>query len=316
MWRYVGRRALAIVPALLGLSVLIFLMVRIIPGTVVEQLLGDTLASKETIEALRAYFGLDKPIYVQYFEWLGRVVTGDLGTSWRTGKPVLQMISDLLPLTGELAILSVLVSMIVGVSLGIISAIKQDSWIDNVARVAALFGLSMPVFWQGTMLILIFSLYFNWMPSIMWVPLWQNPVENLKILALPAICLGTASAASVMRMTRSCMLDVMRQEYVRTARAKGLREQTVIVVHALRNAIIPVITVIGVQLGYQFGGVVVVEEVFTLNGIGRLVLSGIYQRDYPVVQGTILFIGVIFMISNLLVDVLYGFFDPRIRYGD
>ncbi|MHB1416802.1 MAG: ABC transporter permease [Chloroflexota bacterium] len=316
MGRYMARRLLALVAALLGLSVLIFLMIRLVPGTVVEQLLGDSFASPETITALRNYFGLDKPIYIQYFEWLGKVLTGDLGTSWRTGKPVLQMIFDLLPITGELAILSVLISMVVGVSLGIISAIKQNTLIDSLTRIAALLGLSMPVFWQGTMFILLLSLYFNWMPSIVWVSFWDNPIENLKILILPALCLGTASAASVMRMTRSCMLDVLRQEYVRTARAKGLHERAVIAGHALRNAIIPVITVVGVQLGYQFGGVVVVEEVFTLNGIGRLVLSGIYQRDYPVVQGTILFIGFIFMLSNLLVDLLYGFFDPRIRYGD
>ena len=316
MLKYIAGRVLALVPALLGLSILIFLMIRLIPGTVVEELLGDATATPQMIAALRAYFGLDQPLYVQYFSWLGKVLTGDLGTSWRTGKPVLQMILALLPLTGELAILSVLVSMIVGVALGIISAIKQDTPIDNLARVVALFGLSMPVFWQGTMLILIFSLYFNWMPPIMWVPIWQDPIQNLQILILPALCLGTASAATVMRMTRSCMLEVLRQEYVRTARAKGLHEQAVIAVHALRNAIIPVITVVGMQLGYQFGGVVVVEEVFTLNGIGRLVLSGIYQRDYPVVQGTILFIGVIFMVSNLLVDILYGLFDPRIRYGD
>jgi peptide/nickel transport system permease protein len=317
MWKYIARRFLALIPALLGLSLIIFGLVRLIPGTVVEQLLGsEGLATRETIESLRAYFGLDQPVYVQYTSWLSRVLQGDLGNSWRTGKPVLQMIFDRLPITGELALLSILVSMVVGVSLGIVSAIKQNTPIDTFARVTALFGLSIPVFWQGTMLILLFSIFLNWMPSVTWIPFWQDPVENLKMLALPAICLGTASAASVMRMTRSCMLEVLRQEYVRTARAKGLREQAVIIAHALRNALIPVITVIGVQLGYQLGGVVVVEEVFTLNGVGRMVLASIYQRDYPVVQGSILFIGVVFMLSNLIVDVLYGFFDPRIRYSD
>ncbi len=317
MWKYIARRVVALVPALFGLSIIIFLMVRLIPGTVVEQLIGaEGSATEETIRGLRAYFGLDQPIYTQYLNWVGRVITGDLGTSWRTGAPVGQMILDRLPITGELAILSVLVSMIVGVTLGIISAIKQDTLIDNFARVVALFGLSIPVFWQGTMLILLFSVYLGWMPSVVWVPLWQDPLENLKILILPALCLGTASAASVMRMTRSAMLEVMRQDYIRTARAKGLREQAVIAVHALRNALIPVITVLGMQLGYQIGGVVVVEEVFTLNGVGRMIIASIYQRDYPLVQGSILFIGVVFMLSNLIVDVLYGLFDPRIRYGD
>lgn len=317
MWKYIARRVVALVPALFGLSLIIFAMVRLIPGTVVEQLLGsEGLATRETIESLRAYFGLDQPVHVQYVNWLCRVVQGDLGNSWRTGKPVLQMIFDRLPVTGELALLSVSISMVVGVALGIVSAIRQNTLVDSFARVAALLGLSIPVFWQGTMLILLFSVYLNWMPSVIWVPFWQDPAENLRALALPALCLGTASAASVMRMTRSCMLEVLRQEYVRTARAKGLREQSVIIVHALRNAVIPVITVVGVQLGYQLGGVVVVEEVFTLNGVGRMVLASIYQRDYPVVQGVILFIGVVFMLSNLIVDVLYGFFDPRIRYSD
>lgn len=317
MHKFIIRRIIALVPTFFGLSILVFLMVRLIPGTIVEQIIGsDALASRETINSLRAYFGLDQPIYVQYILWLSKVLTGDLGNSWRTGQPVLRMILDRLPITGELALLAIGVAMLVGIALGIVSAIKQNTFIDSFTRVIALLGLSIPVFWQGTMLILLLSVYLDWMPPVIWVPFWQNPITNLQILIIPAICLGTASAASVMRMTRSCMLDVLRQDYVRTARSKGLREYAVIAGHALRNALIPVITVLGTQLGYLLGGVVVVEQVFTLNGIGRMLLASIYQRDYPLVQGSILFVGVIFMVLNLVVDVLYGSLDPRTRYSD
>jgi peptide/nickel transport system permease protein len=220
-----------------------------------------------------------------------------------------------LPVTFELTALAVAFALLLGIPAGIVSATRRNQTIDNVTRVGTLLGLSVPVFWQGTMLILFFSIYLRWMPPVVWVDFFTDPRRNLTIMLLPALCLGTASAANIARTTRACMLDVLRSEYIRTAAAKGLTGRLVILKHALRNALIPVVTVAGLQMGILLGGTVVVEEVFTLPGIGRLVLWSIYQRDYPLTQSTILFIAVLFMTINLAVDVLYGYLDPRIRYS-
>jgi peptide/nickel transport system permease protein len=304
------------VPSLIGVTLVVFLMLRLIPGTVVEQMLGlEALATKETVESLRRFFGLDQPIHVQYAEWAGRVLSGDLGRSWRTAQPVTQLIWSRLPVTLELTLLSILVSIALGVATGIVSALRQGTLLDNLTRLGSLFGLSIPVFWQGTMLILLLSFYFGWAPPVDWANPFQEPGTNLKMMALPALCLGTASAATVMRMSRATLLDVLRQDYIRTAHAKGASQRGVVAGHALKNAMIPVITVVGLQVGTLLGGVVVVEEVFTLPGVGRLILQAIYARDYPVVQGTVLFIAVLFMVTNLIVDVCYAALDPRIRYG-
>jgi peptide/nickel transport system permease protein len=296
--------------------VLVFLMLRLVPGTVVEQMIGaDAVVSQAMVDQLKSFFGLDQPWYVQYASWIGRLAHGDLGTSWRTGKPVILLILERLPVTLELTILSVGFALALGMPAGIVSAIRRDRAIDQVTRVGTLLGLSVPVFWQGTMLILFFSLYLRWMPPIVWVDLFTDPKRNLTIMLLPVICLGTASAANIARTTRACMLDVLRSEYVRTAAAKGLTRRVVVLKHALKNALIPVVTVVGLQAGILLGGTVVVEEVFTLPGVGRLVLWSIYQRDYPVTQSTILFIAVLFMTINLAVDLLYRYLDPRIRYA-
>jgi peptide/nickel transport system permease protein len=301
---------------LVGLTVLIFLMLRLIPGTVVEQMIGaDAIVSPAMVAELRRFFGLDQPWYVQYARWIGELAQGHLGTSWRTGKPVLQLILERLPVSIELTALAVSFALVLGIPAGIISAAKRDRAIDNVTRVGTLLGLSIPVFWQGTMLILFFSIYLRWMPPVVWVDFFTDPRRNLTIMALPAICLGTASAANIARITRACMLDVLRSDYVRTAAAKGMTPRLVVLKHALKNALIPVVTVAGLQIGILLGGTVVIEEVFTLPGVGRLVLWAIYQRDYPLTQSTILFIAVMFMTINLAVDVLYGYLDPRIRYG-
>jgi peptide/nickel transport system permease protein len=302
---------------LLGLTILVFLMLHLIPGTVVEQMIGaDAMMSQQMVDQLKRFFGLDRPWYVQYGHWLGQLVRGDLGTSWRTGKPVLSLILERLPVTIELTVLSVVFSLILGVAAGILSAVWRDRPVDHVTRVGTLLGLSIPVFWQGTMLILFFSLYLRWMPPIMWVDILTDPRRNLTIMLLPALCLGTAAAANVARTTRSCMLDVLSSDFVRTARAKGLAGRGIVLKHALTNALIPIVTVVGLQLGILLGGTVVVEEVFTLPGVGRLVLWSIYQRDYPVTQSTILFIAALFMTLNLAIDLLYGYLEPRIRYGD
>jgi peptide/nickel transport system permease protein len=301
---------------LIGLSLLVFLMLRLVPGTVVEQLIGaDAVASPAMVAELKRFFGLDQPWWRQYGSWVAALGHGDLGTSWRTGKPVVTLILERLPVTIELTVLAVGFALVLGIPAGIVSATRRDRAIDNVTRVGTLVGLSVPVFWQGTMLILFFSIYLRWMPPVVWVDLFADPARNLTIMALPALCLGTASAANIARTTRACMLDVLRSEYIRTAAAKGLAERLVVLKHGLKNALIPIVTVAGLQMGILLGGTVVVEEVFTLPGIGRLVLWSIYQRDYPLTQSTILFIAVMFMTINLAVDVLYGYLDPRIRYS-
>jgi peptide/nickel transport system permease protein len=314
--RYLLVRLYSMALTLLGLTVLVFLMLRLIPGTVVEQMIGaDAVVSAAMVEQLRAFFGLDQPWYVQYGRWLGGLVQGDLGTSWRTGKPVIALIVERLPVTLELTFMAVAFALVLGLLAGIVSAVRSDRAIDNVTRVGALLGLSVPVFWQGTMLILFLSIYLRWMPPVMWVDFARDPVKNLTIMLLPAVCLGTASAANIARTTRACMLDVLGSEYIRTAAAKGLVPRLVVLKHALKNALIPIVTVVGLQIGILLGGSVVVEEVFTLPGVGRLVLWSIYQRDYPLTQSTILFVAVMFMTVNLVVDMLYAYLDPRIRYG-
>jgi len=301
---------------LVGVSVIVFLMLRLVPGTVVEQMIGaDAVVSPAMVAELKRFFGLDQPWWRQYAIWVGSLAHGDLGTSWRTGKPVIALIMERLPVTLELTGLAVAFSLLLGIPAGIVSATRRDGAVDNVTRVGTLLGLSVPVFWQGTMLILFFSIYLRWMPPVVWVDFFTDPRRNLTIMALPALCLGTASAANIARITRSCLLDVLRSEYIRTAAAKGLTHRLVVLKHALKNALIPIVTVAGLQMGILLGGTVVVEEVFTLPGVGRLVLWSIYQRDYPLTQSTILFIAVMFMAINLAVDVLYGYLDPRIRYS-
>ena len=315
MRAYVLKRVLSLVPTLVGVTILVFLMVRMIPGTVVDQLIGtEARVDESTKAAMRAFFGLDQPLHVQYWNWFSGLLRGDLGQSWRSGLPVSKMIFDRLAVTAELGLLALAVSLLVGLPLGVLSAVRENTGLDHVVRVVSLFSLSIPIFWQAAMLILALSLWFNWVPPVEYAPPTRDPLGNLKQMILPAIVLGTVVAAQVMRMTRSSLLEVLRHDYVRTARAKGLAERLVVSRHALGNALIPIITVIGVQVGYLLGGAVVTEEVFTLPGVGRLVLNAVYERDYPLVQGTILFIAVLFMLSNLAVDLLYAYLDPRIRY--
>ena len=315
MWRYALRRLAAMAATLLGVSVIVFVMMRLIPGTVVEQLLGQSaLISEETLRSLRAFFGLDRPWHVQFTDWLGGALRGDLGTSWRSDRPVLDLILARLPVSAELAVGAVAWSLLLGVPLGALAALRRGTTCDSSIRFTATLGLSVPAFWQGTLLILVFSLYLQWMPPLQWVSITEDPRGNLSLIALPVVTLGTATAAVITRMTRSSMLDVLRQDYVRTARAKGAAEARVAGRHGLRNALIPVVTVAGVQMGYILGGIVVVEDVFNLPGVGRLLLDAIFQRDYPVVQGTILVGAALFMLLNLAVDLLYAVIDPRIRY--
>ena len=315
MRTYLLKRVLSLVPTLIGVTILIFLMMRMIPGTVVDQLIGtEGRADEATKAAMRAFFGLDQPLYVQYWRWVSGVLVGDFGQSWRSGLPVGKMIFDRLAVTAELGLLALLISLLVGIPLGTLSAVRENTMLDHVARIVSLFSLSVPIFWQAAMLILALSLWFNWVPPVDFASPVRDPLANLTQMLLPAVVLGTVVAAQVMRMTRASLLDVLRHDYVRTARAKGLAEGLVVRRHAFKNALIPIITVIGVQIGYLLGGAVVTEQVFTLPGVGRLVLDAVVQRDYPLIQGTILFIALLFMLSNLVVDLLYAYLDPRIRY--
>jgi peptide/nickel transport system permease protein len=301
------------VPVLFGISLVVFALVRLIPGDVVQILLG-TSASEQQIETLRRLFGLDQPLPVQFADWFSHVVRGDLGTSLRTGRPVLPDLVARFGVTLQLTLSSMLIALVVAIPLGITSAARRGQLWDAASRLLALIGLSIPNFWLGTLLILFASLAIGWLPPVGFVSLLDDPGLGIQTLLLPSIALGTALAAFVMRMLRSTLLEVLGQEYVRTAYAKGLHDRTVVYTHALKNAFIPVLTVIGIQIGYLLGGAVVVEQVFSLPGLGRFLLDAISTRDYPIVQGGVLFIALVFSLVNLVVDVLYASLDPRIRY--
>jgi peptide/nickel transport system permease protein len=317
MFRYLTERAIAFIPTLLGVSILIFAAIRLVPGDAITSMLGTEAGMLTDVQraSLERYFGLDQPPITQYFSWLGGVVRGDLGLSMRYGQPVLQLIADRFPTTLELAFLSLCVALVIGIPLGILSATSRNSFIDLFARVFALIGLAMPSFILGTLLIFVLSVYFHYLPnSGDYTPLWEDPARNLQQMIFPAITLGFAFSASIMRTTRSAMLEVLGQDYIRTARSKGLAERLVINRHALRNSLIPVITILGVELGYLVGGTVIIEEIFSLPGIGRLIYNAISQRDYALVQGVALFIALNFIIMNLVIDVIYTVIDPRISY--
>lgn len=291
-------------------------MIRIIPGDIVDLMIGPELyVGAEYRAELRAKYGLDQPIYVQYSNWVGQIVQGNFGMSLRNNEPVLGTIFRRLPLTAELAVLSVVLSALVAVPLGVISAVKRNSATDFVVRLIAMLGLSIPNFWLAAMLLLVTGVVFHWQPGLLLVPPWVDPWSNLQQMAMPVIALSLALMAIVMRMTRSSLLEVLRQEYIQTARAKGLVTSTIMIRHALKNAFIPVVTVLGVQVGALLGGTVVIEVIFGLPGVGRLVIDAISARDYPMLQGTVLFIATIFALVNLLVDVAYAYLDPRIRYA-
>ncbi|MDI6772622.1 MAG: ABC transporter permease [bacterium] len=315
MQRYLATRLLALIPVLLGILAVVFLLIRLIPGDAVQLFLGTQVEmTPEQMAELRRFFGVDKPIWAQFVDYLGRILRGDFGVSLRTSRAVLPDIMARLPLSFQLAMFALAIALAIAVPLGILSAVTRNSAFDVLTRIGGLLGLSMPNFWLGAMLILVFSRYLH-VSLGQYVPLRQNPLGTLESLYLPAIALGVAIAAILMRYIRSSLLEVLGQDYVRTARGKGLRASAVMLRHALPNAMIPVITVVGFQMGYLLGGTVVIEEIFALPGMGRLVLQAIFQRDYPVVQGVVLTIALLFVVTNLVVDLLYAWIDPRIRYG-
>jgi peptide/nickel transport system permease protein len=315
MQRYLATRLLALIPVLLGILAVVFLLIRLIPGDAVQLFLGTQVEmTPAQMAELRRFFGVDKPMWAQFIDYLSRILHGDFGVSLRTSRPVLPDILARLPLSFQLASFALFIAMLIAVPLGILSAVTRNSAFDVFTRIGGLLGLSIPNFWLGAMLILVFSRYLH-VSLGQYVPLTRNPLGTLQSLYLPAISLGVAIAAILMRYMRSSLLEVLGQEYVRTAWGKGLQTRAVMLRHALPNALIPVLTVLGFQMGYLLGGTVVIEEIFALPGMGRLVLQAIFQRDYPVVQGVVLMIALLFVLTNLAVDLLYAWIDPRIRYG-
>jgi len=317
MIRYIARRALLVVPVLVGLSIAVFLMLRLIPGDVVDVILGsEGSASPERVAELRRMFGLDQSLPQQYLGWIASLLSGDFGRSIRTSRPILPDVLARVPVTYQLTVMAMVLSLLLAVPLGIVSSVKRSTGVDSLVRVVGLLGLSIPNFWLASMLVLLVSQHFRGgLPTSGYVYPNQDLLGSFRSLLLPALALGAANMAILMRMTRSSMLEVLGQEYVLTARAKGLVERLVLYRHALRNALIPVVTVAGVQVGYLLGGAVIIEQIFALPGLGTLVLNGISQRDYPVVQAGMLFIAASFVLVNLAVDVLYAYLDPKIHYG-
>ena len=305
MVSYILRRIVMLIPVLFGVTLVSFSLLHLVPGDPAE-VLGGQEASKADIDRIRKEYGLDQPLVVQYARFVGNAVRGNLGISIQSRHPVRELLLQRLAFTLQLALASVLVAAALGLLAGIISSTRQYSFFDTASMLGALFGISMPIFWLGLLLILVFAANLQWLPS--------GGTGSIRHLILPAIALGSASAAVIARMTRASMLEVTRQDYIRTARATGYRERVIIFRHALKNAMIPVLTVFGLEFGSMLGGAVLTETVFSLPGIGRLLVEGIFARDYPVVQGAMILVASTFVLVNLLTDVAYAFFDPRIRY--
>lgn len=312
MLSFTVKRLGQLILLLLGISFIVFMSMHIAPGDPAA-IIGGPTATASDLAAIREELGLNDPVLVQYVDYMKGLLQGDLGFSYQTGQPVGEAVLSRLPNTIKLATASMIVAVVIGIPLGMLSAIKHNSWMDTAGTSFSLFGVSIPNFWLGTMLILIFSVNLGWLPvSGLSAPFYT--LEGFQQLILPSITLGTASAALIARITRSSMLEVTKQDYIRTSKAKGVKKNSIIWVHALRNAMIPVLTVIGINFGSLLGGTIVTEQVFAINGVGRLMIDAISSRDFPMVQGTVLLIAAIFVLVNLLVDLIYVQIDPRVSY--
>ncbi|MEX2145596.1 MAG: ABC transporter permease [Candidatus Rokuibacteriota bacterium] len=311
--KYALKRLLVALPSLLLASVIVFSLSRLIPGDVVVLMMEENQYAND-IEEMRRKLGLDRPIHVQYFEWMGRVVQGDLGNSLYTGRPVIEELARRVPVSLELGAVAVVFAILVGVPFGVVSATRQDSVRDYTARSAAILGLSMPGFWLGTLVVVLPAIYFGWTPSIEFTRFEDHPGRHLAQFLIPGCLLGIASAASIMRLTRTQLLEVLRMDYVRTAWSKGLVERRIVLKHCLKNALIPVVTVLGIQIAQVLSGTIIFESIFGLPGMGRFLFDAITERDYPVIQGINLVVVTTVVGVNLLVDVLYAYLDPRIRF--
>ncbi|MFT8871804.1 MAG: ABC transporter permease [Sporolactobacillus sp.] len=313
MGKYILKRLLMAIPTLFGISLLTFFLIRLVPGDTVTAMLGTSYDPKQATE-LRAQLGLNKPIIIQYIIWISHVLCGNLGTSSFTNQSVLGALLQRLPITLELTLLSIFVALAIAIPLGVYAAFKKGEALDYVSSSVSMFGVSVPNFWLGTLLILIFSLHWHLLPSSGYEPPSQSIIGNLRSMIMPVLALGTAVGAVTMRSTRSAMLEVFSEDYIKMAKAKGSSQTRLIWKHALKNALIPVITVLGIQIGYLLGGSVIIEQVFALPGIGQLSLQAISNRDYSLLQGCILFVATAFIVINLCIDVIYGLINPKIRY--
>ena len=320
MRTYVIRRLLMIIPTLFLVTLIVFFLLRFIPGDVID-LMVDQLASSSggvssdtTAESLRHALGLDVPVHVQYWHWLGGVLQGDLGDSLWTHRPVTETIGNALPVSVELGLLALIVGLVMAVPIGTYSAMRQDSLGDYSGRTIAMLAISVPSFWLATMVFVYPAVWWGWAPRVDFIPIAQDPAGNLGQFVLPAFILGMVLSGVTMRMTRTMMLEVLRQDYIRTAWSKGLRERTIVLRHALKNASMPVITIVGLQVPILIGGAVIIEQIFSLPGIGRLMLDAITRRDYPIISGINVILALFVLGSNLVVDLMYGYLDPRIQY--
>ena len=322
MQRYVIRRLLLIVLTLFLVSVIVFLLIRLIPGDIVDSMIAEMMRGGQILgeppdrERLERVFGIDIPMHVQYGRWLRDLLLhGSLGNSLLNGAPVLDLIASRIGVTFELGLLAILISMLISMPIGIYSAMRQDTFGDYFGRSVAIVFIAVPSFWIGTLIMIYPSIWWGWSPSLEIIPFTQDPVGNLKMFLIPSFILGMAMAGTTMRMTRTMMLEVLRQDYIRTAYSKGLRESLVVVRHALRNALIPVVTVIGAELVLLAGGSIIIEQIFALPGTGKLMLEALHQRDYTIVSGINMVVATVVVVSNLLVDLSYAYLDPRVRYG-
>lgn len=310
MLAFLTRRTLIAIPTIILISIFVFSLQQLLPGDPILVMAGEE-RDPDVIAALREKYRLNDPIPVQYFAWAGNALQGDLGISLRTQQPVLELIGEKLPVTIQLAVMALTIAILIGIPAGVLSAYKKDTWIDWVANIIALSGLSVPNFWLGIMLILLVSVRLGWLPASGYMPLSEDPLQSIRTMIMPAFVLGTAIAATLMRHTRSAMLSVLRSDYVRTARAKGLKERVVLVKHALRNALVPVVTVITLLFGELLAGAVLTEQIFTIPGFGKLVVDAVFNRDYAVVQGIVLCTGIAFIFMNILADAAYRILNPR-----
>jgi peptide/nickel transport system permease protein len=316
MHGYIIRRFLALIPTLIFASFIVFLTVRLVPGNIIDLMLSqnDVSASKQTREQLEAALGLDTPIYIQYFKWIGALLfKGSLGNSLWTNTPVMEEIIYRLPITFELGFLGLFIALLIGIPIGVYAALRQDTIGDYVLRTASILALAIPAFWTGTLVMVFPSIWWGWSPSVKYITFAQDPLGHLALMAIPALILGKGLSAVIMRLTRTLMLEVLRQDYIRTARAKGLATGTIVWRHALRNALIPVVTLIGLQAPVMFGGAVILEQIFVIPGMGLLLLEAVSSRDYPTITGVFLVIGVAVVLINLFVDLSYGWLDPKVR---
>src|SRR5687767_48611 len=316
MWKYLLKRFALMFPTLLGVAIVIFFLIRIIPGDVVElRMAGDRGAvSEEVLQKERARFGLDKPAWQQFITWIVGIARLDFGTSMWTGAPIWEEVKLRFMLSLQVAIMATLVAVILAIPLGVISAIKQDTWVDYAVRIFSIAGLATPSFWLGIVFILMLLIVFKWLPPMVYTPFWQNPWQNMQQLIWPALAVGYRYSAVATRMTRSAMLEVLREDYIRTARAKGLVQKLILSRHALKNAMLPVMTVVALEFAFLIGGLVVTEQVFNLNGLGLLFVQAVAHRDYTLIQALVMLVSGSFIVVNFVMDIMYAWLDPRIRY--